>query len=45
MKEEKDITPMDFAECLRKSGVQRTAKLIEMKSIVILVKVDQNYNI
>ena len=37
MKEEKDIASMDFAEYLRKSGVQRTAKFIEMKSIVILV--------
>ena len=45
MKEGKDIAPMDFAECLRKLGVQRTAKFIEMKSIVILVKVDENCNI
>ena len=45
MKEKKDIAPMDFAEHLRKSDVQETAKFIEMKGIVILVKVDERYNI
>ena len=39
MKEEKDIAPMDFAEYLRKSGVSGTPKFIDMKGVVILVKV------
>ena len=34
---------MDFADYLRKSGV--SAKFIEMKDIVILVKLDEMYNI
>ena len=39
MKKEKDISLMDFAEYLRKSGVS------VIKSIVILVKVNEMYNI
>ena len=50
----KHITPLDFAEHIRKSGVSENRKvyiLLDfyemdfMKSIVILVKVDEMYNI
>ena len=36
---------MDFAEYLRKSGVSETSKVYLIKGIVILVKVDEMYNI
>ena len=42
MKEEKDIAPMDFAE---NQVFQRTAKFIEMKGVVMLVKVDGMSNV
>ena len=53
IKGEKYITPMDFAEQLRKSGVSEILKFIMinsykmdfMKGNVILVKVDELYNI
>ena len=38
MKEENDIAPTDFAEY---QVFQRTTKFIEVKVIVILVKVDE----
>ena len=45
----KSIASIDFAGYLRKSGeneaFQKTGKFIEMKDIVILVKVDDIYNI
>ena len=41
MKEEKDIAPMDFAECLRKSVVSEQV----LKDIAILAKADEIYNI
>ena len=36
---------MDFAEYLRKSGVSENSKFIELKGIVILVKLDEMYSI
>ena len=35
---------MDFVEYLRNQAFQRTAKNIEMKDFVILVKVDEMHN-
>ena len=40
----KHIAPMDFAEYLRKSDVSEKSK-VYMTGIVILVKVDEMYNI
>ena len=53
IKGEKHIAPMDFAEHLRKSDVSENSKVYMvdvykmdfMKGIVILVKVDEMYNI
>ena len=45
MKEEKDIVSMDFEEYFIKSGVQRSVRFIQVKGIVVLVKVDETYNI
>ena len=45
MKEEKDIVPMDLEEYFTKSGVSENSKFIQEKGIVILVKVDETYNI
>ena len=40
MKEEKDIAPMDFQNILENQAFQGTPKFIDMKGVVILVKVD-----
>ena len=45
MKEEKDIAPMDFQNILENQAFQGTPKFIDMKGVVILVKVDDTYNI
>ena len=53
IKSEKYVTPVDFAEHLRKSDLSENSKFItidsyeidSMKVIVILVKVDKMYNI
>ena len=45
MKEEKDIAPIGFSNILQNQVFQRTAKFIEIKGIVLLVKVDEMYNI
>ena len=47
MKQEKDIlfVPTDFEEYLQNQLFQRIAKFIQAIGIVILVKVDETYNI
>ena len=45
MKEEKDIVQWILQNILENQAFQRTAKFIEMKGIVILVKVDETNNI
>ena len=53
IKDEKHIAPMDFSECLENQTFERIIKFIMadfyemdfMKGILILVKVDEMYNI
>ena len=45
MKEKEDLAPKSFAAFLEIMVFQRTAKFVEMKGIVILVKVDEMCNI
>ena len=45
MKEETDIALLHFAEYLENQAFQRIVKFIEIKGVVLLVKVDEMYNI